>query len=103
MIPINGGIGASPLSIPRMCGGDPYYLPMAILEMQQGFGRLIRTSTDMGVVMLCDKRIITKPYGGKFLRSLPQTLRTSKIDKVKLFFDIVNKKRIIYKARNVIK
>lgn len=70
-----------------------YYIPMASMELCQGFGRLIRTKTDMGIVMICDVRLITKPYGSKFLHSFPLTLTTRKIDKVKLFYDIVRKKR----------
>jgi ATP-dependent DNA helicase DinG len=70
-----------------------YYLPMAIISMQQGFGRLIRTKTDYGMVMICDRRIITKNYGWKFINSLPHTLQTDKLSKVQVFFDIIDKKR----------
>jgi ATP-dependent DNA helicase DinG len=84
----------------RMDWFGGYYLPMAILSMQQGFGRLIRTKTDMGVVMICDKRIITKGYGSKFIRSFPRTLQTSSFKKVKFFFDIVEKKRRLFARRS---
>lgn len=50
---------------------NEYALPQAILRFRQGFGRLIRTSTDKGVVVILDKRIISKRYGEKFLQSLP--------------------------------
>jgi len=48
-----------------------YSVPDAILRFRQGFGRLIRTTTDRGVVVVFDKRLITKTYGQTFLRSLP--------------------------------
>lgn len=53
---------------------DPFsqfMLPEAILRFRQGFGRLIRTQSDRGVVVLLDKRILTKQYGRYFLESLP--------------------------------
>ncbi|MCX6100013.1 MAG: hypothetical protein NTV92_01010 [Candidatus Bipolaricaulota bacterium] len=46
-------------------------LPQAVLRLRQGVGRLIRTSADCGVVVLTDDRIRTKPYGRRFLESLP--------------------------------
>ena len=48
-----------------------YSVPQAILKFKQGFGRLIRTRLDFGVVLVLDKRIITKFYGKLFLASLP--------------------------------
>ncbi len=54
---------------------DPFYqyaLPEAILRFRQGFGRLIRTQTDRGVVAVLDKRVLTKKYGRFFLESLPK-------------------------------
>ena len=54
---------------------DPFYqymVPDAILHFRQGFGRLIRTKTDRGVVVLMDKRLQSKRYGELFLESLPQ-------------------------------
>lgn len=58
----------------RSQGGDPfmdYQLPEAVLKLKQGFGRLIRRSTDAGRVVILDPRIRTKPYGRVFLDSLP--------------------------------
>ena len=55
-------------------GGNPfreYLLPLAILKFKQGFGRLIRSRTDQGLVVLLDARIQTKSYGQFFLRTLP--------------------------------
>jgi DNA polymerase-3 subunit epsilon/ATP-dependent DNA helicase DinG len=54
---------------------DPFHqyaLPEAILRFRQGFGRLIRTETDRGVVVILDKRVLTKRYGQMFIGSLPQ-------------------------------
>jgi DNA polymerase-3 subunit epsilon/ATP-dependent DNA helicase DinG len=48
-----------------------YSLPEAILKFRQGFGRLIRTQTDRGLVVILDRRILTKSYGRAFLDSLP--------------------------------
>ncbi|MGI9087647.1 MAG: ATP-dependent DNA helicase [Chthoniobacterales bacterium] len=55
-------------------GGDPfteYSLPEAILKLRQGVGRLIRTRSDKGIVVILDNRIVTKTYGRAFLRALP--------------------------------
>src|SRR5215207_8084254 len=49
-----------------------YYLPEAILKFRQGFGRLIRTASDRGVVAILDRRVLTKQYGRLFLESLPR-------------------------------
>jgi len=49
-----------------------YYLPEAILKFRQGFGRLIRTQSDRGVVAILDRRVLTKQYGRLFLDSLPR-------------------------------
>ncbi|MDW7680222.1 MAG: helicase C-terminal domain-containing protein, partial [bacterium] len=57
-------------------GGNPfmeYSLPVAALKLKQGFGRLIRKKTDIGIVTILDKRIIEKFYGKTFLNSLPKT------------------------------
>jgi len=50
---------------------NEYALPEAILRFRQGFGRLIRTQTDRGMVVILDKRVLTKRYGKAFLDSLP--------------------------------
>lgn len=49
-----------------------YTLPEAILKLKQGFGRLIRTQKDYGRVVILDDRILRKPYGQRFLNSLPE-------------------------------
>jgi ATP-dependent DNA helicase DinG len=52
-----------------------YLLPLAALKLKQGFGRLIRTGTDVGVVMLMDHRIVKRNYGDVLLTSLPPARR----------------------------
>jgi ATP-dependent DNA helicase DinG len=59
-------------------GGDAfaeYMLPHASLRLKQGFGRLIRTSTDRGVVVIGDSRVVTKRYGRGLLDALPPAHR----------------------------
>ena len=51
---------------------NEYYLPESILKFRQGFGRLIRTASDHGIVAIFDRRVLTKQYGRLFLESLPQ-------------------------------
>jgi ATP-dependent DNA helicase DinG len=63
----------------RANGGNPfadYQLPEAVLKLKQGFGRLIRSQTDTGLVVILDPRVRTKPYGKVFLDSLPDCRRT---------------------------
>jgi len=57
------------------CGGDAfteYSLPEAILKLRQGVGRLIRTKSDCGIIVILDNRIVTKPYGRAFMSALPK-------------------------------
>jgi len=59
----------------RAAGGVPfteYQLPEAILKLKQGFGRLVRSRRDTGLVVILDPRVQTKPYGRRFLNSLPR-------------------------------
>lgn len=59
----------------RARGGNPfqeYQVPEAIIKLKQGFGRLIRTRQDSGRVVILDPRVLTKPYGRLFLKSLPE-------------------------------
>ncbi len=50
---------------------NEYHLPEAILRFRQGFGRLIRTQSDRGIVVILDKRVLTKRYGRSFIEALP--------------------------------
>jgi ATP-dependent DNA helicase DinG len=59
----------------QAAGGVPfvdYQVPQAVLKLKQGFGRLIRTRTDTGMVVILDPRLLTKGYGRTFLRALPE-------------------------------
>ena len=71
-------------------GGNPFMdfqLPRAILALRQGIGRLMRTSTDKGLLSILDIRLFTKQYGRLFLRSLPPSPLTRELKDVKSFFE----------------
>jgi ATP-dependent DNA helicase DinG len=73
----------------RERGGNPFasiQIPAAVIQLKQGIGRLIRDPKDYGVLVLCDPRFLTKPYGKLFLRSLPAMPITQNIDDVDQFF-----------------
>ncbi len=70
-------------------GGDSfngYSVPAAVITLKQGIGRLIRSTTDRGVLSILDPRILTKGYGQSFLKSLPARRFTRKIEDVERFF-----------------
>ena len=72
-------------------GGNPFrdwQLPQAAIALKQGAGRLIRTETDRGVLMIGDPRLVDKPYGKTLWRSLPPMKRTREIDDVRAFFGV---------------
>ncbi len=59
----------------REAGGNPFFdyqLPESVIKLRQGFGRLIRSRRDHGMVVLLDPRVRTKQYGRVFLQSLPE-------------------------------
>jgi ATP-dependent DNA helicase DinG len=62
-------------------------LPRAVISMKQGAGRLIRDETDRGVLMVCDPRMIDKPYGRRIWQSLPPMRRTREEAEVEAFFE----------------
>ncbi|HEV3163794.1 MAG TPA: helicase C-terminal domain-containing protein [Isosphaeraceae bacterium] len=66
----------------RLRGGNPfveYQVPEAVIKLKQGFGRLIRSKTDTGIVAILDPRVLTKPYGRTFLNSLPDCPRVVEV------------------------
>jgi ATP-dependent DNA helicase DinG len=67
-----------------------FQLPEAVLALKQGFGRLIRTKTDHGVLALLDTRIQRMPYGKIFLESLPRYRRTNDLGEVSGFLSAVS-------------
>jgi len=75
----------------RARGGNPFaelQLPQAILQLKQGAGRLIRDEDDRGVLMICDPRLYSRPYGRTVLASLPPMARTRSLADVQAFFAI---------------
>jgi ATP-dependent DNA helicase DinG len=74
-------------------GGNAFQdlqVPQAVIALKQGFGRLIRSLSDRGVLMLLDPRIRTTRYGATFLQSLPAYRRTEDITEVERFFEPVS-------------
>nr|WP_308632377.1 ATP-dependent DNA helicase [Oxalicibacterium solurbis] len=69
-----------------MNGFIHHQLPAAIINLKQGAGRLIRDETDRGVLMICDPRLISKPYGRRIWQSLPPFKRTRELSVVQAFF-----------------
>ncbi len=72
----------------RLRGGDPFnevQLPDAVITLKQGVGRLIRDNDDYGVIVICDNRLVIRPYGAVFLNSLPLMSRTRDLDKAEQF------------------
>jgi ATP-dependent DNA helicase DinG len=64
-----------------------YQVPEAVITLKQGAGRLIRDETDRGVLMICDPRLISKPYGKRIWQSLPPMKRTRKLEEAEAFFE----------------
>jgi len=64
-----------------------YQLPYAVITLKQGAGRLIRDEADSGVLMICDPRLISKPYGRRIWQSLPPFKRTRFLADVQAFFE----------------
>ena len=78
----------------RKDGKNPfmeYQLPQTIISMKQGAGRLIRDEYDRGVLMVCDPRLVEKPYGRRVWQSLPPMRRTRKLADVEDFFAAAGK------------
>ncbi len=76
----------------RIRGLDPFdaiQLPDAVIMLKQGVGRLIRDESDRGVLVICDNRLVTRPYGQLFLNSLPDCPRTRSLDSATAF--VLNK------------
>jgi ATP-dependent DNA helicase DinG len=72
-----------------LAGGDAfseYQVPLAIIALQQGLGRLIRHRSDRGVLAVLDPRLRTMGYGRRFLESLPPAPVTHDLDAVAKFF-----------------
>jgi ATP-dependent DNA helicase DinG len=69
-------------------GGNAFYdyqIPAATILLKQGFGRLIRSRTDCGILALLDKRILTRRYGRMFLECIPPAPLTQDLDRIRGF------------------
>jgi len=62
-----------------------YQVPVAVLMLKQGLGRLIRSATDRGILAVLDSRLLRKPYGRRFLESLPPARLVHDLDEVARF------------------
>ena len=72
-------------------GGNAFYqyqVPAAVITLKQGFGRLIRSLGDRGLLVLLDNRVLKKAYGKVFLESLPAYRRTTALPDVEEFFGV---------------
>ena len=65
---------------------EDHSLPKAVMKFRQGFGRLIRSSTDRGAVVVLDSRILKKGYGTTFLEALPKCKRLNSLEELEGFF-----------------
>jgi ATP-dependent DNA helicase DinG len=75
----------------RHAGGNPFYdyqIPQAAIALKQGFGRLIRSKSDRGVLVLLDNRITKQRYGQVFFDSLPDYRFSTSLEDVEKFFDV---------------
>lgn len=82
---------AARIDLIRSRGGNPfmeYQLPAAIIALKQGLGRLIRKSSDRGILCVLDVRIITSRYGPLFLQSLPEVPLTHDLEPMRRFFEL---------------
>jgi ATP-dependent DNA helicase DinG len=73
----------------KRAGRNPFFdyqLPHAVINLKQGAGRLIRRESDRGVLMICDPRLVEKPYGRRIWQALPPMKRTRKQEEAVAFF-----------------
>ena len=81
---------AARLEALERAGGNPfldYQLPQAAIALKQGAGRLIRDETDRGVLVICDPRLMSRPYGKRILASLPPMRLARELAEAVAFFD----------------
>jgi len=84
-------ITAARIDAIRAKGGEPfadYQVPLAILTLLQGLGRLIRHRRDRGVLAVLDPRLRTKAYGRRFLASLPPAPAVHDLSRIEAFFSV---------------
>jgi len=90
-VPTDPVVAARCAEIEREGGNafSQYTVPVAALTLKQGFGRLLRSQKDAGIVAILDRRIVTRGYGRALLAGLPPARRTAAIDDVRAFFQDV--------------
>ncbi len=79
---------AARMEVLRQAGKNPFFdhqLPHAVISLKQGAGRLIRRESDRGVLMICDTRLVDKPYGRRVWQALPPMKRTRRQDEAVAF------------------
>ena len=79
---------AARMEVLRQEGKNPFFdhqLPHAVISLKQGAGRLIRRESDRGVLMICDTRLVDKPYGRRVWQALPPMKRTRRQDEAVAF------------------
>ncbi len=69
---------------------DAYQVPTAAIALKQGFGRLVRTRSDAGIVAILDRRLLTRNYGRTLLTSLPPASQLASLDEVRTFWEVVS-------------
>jgi ATP-dependent DNA helicase DinG len=69
---------------------DAYQVPTAAIALKQGFGRLIRTREDTGIVAILDRRLLTRNYGRTLLEALPPASRLATLDEARTFWEVVS-------------
>lgn len=80
---------AARMEVLRQAGKNPFFdhqLPHAVISLKQGAGRLIRSESDRGVLMICDTRLVDKSYGRRIWQALPPMKRTRKLEEAVGFF-----------------
>jgi len=89
-VPSDPVVAARVKAIDRAGGNafSDYQVPSAVITLKQGFGRLIRSLNDRGLLALLDNRILKKSYGRVFVESLPNYARTTDLRKVEEFFGV---------------
>jgi ATP-dependent DNA helicase DinG len=87
-VPTDPVVAARSAEVDRQGGNSfaEYSIPAAAITLKQGFGRLLRTQSDAGVVAILDRRIVEKGYGRRLLASLPPARRVSHLDDVEAFW-----------------
>ncbi len=80
---------AARLEALKRAGHNPFFdyqLPRAVISLKQGAGRLIRHENDRGVLMICDTRLVDKPYGRRIWQALPPMRRSRSLEEAMAFF-----------------